>query len=587
MFKEYTNLIFQAEKTNKIYYYIFFNIISIFFETFSIALIPLFIAYVINPEIVSLIPIDQLRMYIKSLDYTTSIYFGALCFVIIFIIRNLFNYFLIKYQLKLQVKFNYQIKKMFFSLYIFSPFEILNNYNSSEILNNVEEQTTDYVGNFFLLIKFGKDLLLFLSILLLLLYADYLSTLIVMVILLSILLLYVRLFRKKVQLIGEQLLITKGLLFKWINQTLGMIKEVKVSKKENLVLNKFLDNVSLFEESKKKLNLIQAIPSIIFEIVFVLMILTVVVVIVSVDIMSMLPVLSLYVAASIRLFPIISKFGSYIINLKASYPSVSLLNNEMKKLKEFYNDFKKEESFNIKEDITFEKKITLKDLSFQYKSINKKILNEINLDIKKNEMVVFVGKTGSGKSTIINIISGLLSPSTGTILADEKNINLNLAKWQKKIGLLTQNNYLLDDTVKNNIIFLHGENNFDEEKLKQCIDLSGLKDLINELPYGINTMVGDKGNFLSSGQIQRIALARILYKDPEVLILDEFTSALDQDTEKSILENIKAYQREKNKTIILISHKIGPLKYCDKIILLKEGKIMDQLNFEDYKKKYI
>ena len=120
---------------------------------------------------------------------------------------------------------------MFFSLYIFSPFEILNNYNSSEILNNVEEQTTDYVGNFFLLIKFGKDILLFLSILLLLLYADLLSTLIVMGILLTILLFYVRFFRKKLQLIGEQLLTTKGLLFKWINQTLGMIKEVKLVKK--------------------------------------------------------------------------------------------------------------------------------------------------------------------------------------------------------------------------------------------------------------------------------------------------------------------------------------------------------------------
>ena len=216
----------------------------------------------------------------------------------------------------------------------------MNNYNSSEILNNVEEQTTDYVGNFFLLIKFGKDILLFLSILLLLLYADLLSTLIVMGILLTILLFYVRFFRKKLQLIGEQLLTTKGLLFKWINQTLGMIKEVKVSKKENLALSKFLNNVSLFEESKKKLNLIQAIPSIVFEIIFVLLILSVVVVIVSVDIMSMLPVLSLYVAASIRLLPIISKFGSYITNLKASYPSVSLLNNEVKKLGNYLMKFK-------------------------------------------------------------------------------------------------------------------------------------------------------------------------------------------------------------------------------------------------------
>ena len=132
-----------------------------------------------------------------------------------------------------------------------------------------------------------------------------------------------------------------------------MIKEVKVSKKENLVLNKFLSNVSLFEESKKKLNLIQAIPSIVFEIIFVLLILTVVVVIVSVDIMSMLPVLSLYVAASIRLLPIISKFGSYITNLKASYPSVSLLNNEMKKLGELSNKVQNEGLLNETEDIIF------------------------------------------------------------------------------------------------------------------------------------------------------------------------------------------------------------------------------------------
>ena len=136
--------------------------------------------------------------------------------------------------------------------------------------------------------------------------------------------------------------------------------------------------------------------------------------------MSMLPVLSLYVAASIRLLPIISKFGSYITNLKASYPSVSLLNNEVKKLGELSNEVQNEELLNKTEDIIFKKKISLKKLSFQYKSIDKKVLNEISLDINKNDMVVFVGKTGSGKSTIINLISGLLSPSSGSIYIDEK-----------------------------------------------------------------------------------------------------------------------------------------------------------------------
>jgi len=587
MLKEYTNLLYRNQKGNEIYYFIFFNILSIFFETFSIALIPIFIAYIIKPEFISYIPIDQVRIYIENLGYITSIYLGVLVFVIIFTLRNMFNYFLIKYQLKLQVNFNYQIKKMFFSLYLFSPFELLNNYNLSEILNNVEEQTTDYVSNFFLIIKFGKDILLFFSIFFLLFYADYLSTLVVMAILTIVLLLYIHFFRKKMQLIGEQLLRTKGLLFKWINQSLGMIKEIKVSRKENLVIEKFLANVSLFEEAKMKLNLIQAIPSIIFEIIFVLLILTAVVIVVSVDVISMLPVLSLYVVASVRLLPIVSKFGSYITSLKSSYPSVSLLNNEMKKLEESSNKNQKEELENIQNDISLNDKISLKELCFQYKKINKRVLDEINLEINKTDIVVFVGKTGSGKSTIINLISGLLVPTKGVILADGKNINTNLSKWQKKIGLLTQHNYLLDDTIQNNIVFLHGENDLNNEKLDQCIKLSGLDDLIKELPNGLDTIVGDKGNLLSSGQIQRIALARVLYKDPEILILDEFTSALDQDTEKSILQNIKKYQSEKNRTVIIISHKLGPLKYCNKIVLLKEGKIIDQLNYEDYKKKYL
>ena len=587
MLREYTNLLHKIEKKNRIYYFIFFNIVSIFFETFTIALVPIFITYVIKPEIISYISIDEVRFYIENLGYINSIYLGALVFVFIFILRNIFNYFLIRYQCRLQADFNYQIKKMFFSLYLFSPFEILNNYNSSDILRNVEQQASEYVSNLFLIIKFGKDILLFSAIFFLLMITDLLSTLFAIAILLTVLSIYVVYFKKKLRLVGEQMLVSKSALFKWINQSLGMIKEIKVSKKENLVLNFFLSHVSLFEEAKRKANIIQAIPSIIFEIIFVLLIFSIVLIVVSVDIISMLPILSLYAIASIRLLPIVSKFGSYISSLRTANPSVTLLNNEMKKLEKLSNQNQKEESKNIENKINFNQKISLKEIDFQYKTVDQKILNGVNLEINKRDMVVFVGKTGSGKSTVINLISGLLVPTKGSILIDGININTNLGEWQKKIGLLTQQNYLLDDSIKNNIVFLHSESSLNEEKLNQCIKLSGLDELIKELPKGIDTIVGERGNFLSSGQIQRIALARVLYKDPEILILDEFTSSLDQDTEVSILQNIKKYQSQKNRTIIIISHKLGPLKFCNKIILLKKGKIVDQLNYEGYKKKYL
>ena len=197
-----------------------------------------------------------------------------------------------------------------------------------------------------------------------------------------------------------------------------------------------------------------------------------------------------------------------------------------------------------------------------------------------------VGKSGSGKSTLINLICGLLPPSSGVIKIDDKDIFQNIIGWQNRIGLVPQENYLLDDTILNNIIFFDDKKDIDNIKLENAMYYSGVSQFINQLDEGLNTVVGEKGSSLSGGQIQRIALARVLYQDPDVLILDEFTNSLDPENEDFILKQLQLLKKEKNKNFFIITHKMKPLKLCDKIIVLENGKILQEYIFDEFYKKF-
>ena len=220
-------------------------------------------------------------------------------------------------------------------------------------------------------------------------------------------------------------------------------------------------------------------------------------------------------------------------------------------------------SKNIKK-MSFENKIEIKDLSFSFEK--KDIIKNFNQEIIKNEIIGIVGKSGSGKTTLINILMGFLYPSKGKILVDNKDILEDLNGWRKNIFLVQQENIILDDTIKNNITFNLEENEIDQEKYMMAIKNSNLENYINQLPDKDNTITGENGIQISGGQKQRLSIARALYYDPEILILDEFTSALDSITEKEILETLK--RLKKRKTIIIITHRSETLKICDKVINL-------------------
>ena len=582
--KNYFNLL-TKENNKHLILFIVLNMILVFAETFSIALIPLFIDFVISPEPILPNYISFFKNFLSSENKDDLLNFGIIFFTIIFLIKNFFYMSVVFYQAALKKKFNHYLKRKFLGLYIFAPFETMKSYNTSEILRNTDTEVQNYVTNFFDILKFSKDFLLLFAIFFLLLIVDIYSTIIALIFLTFCIVLYLLFFYNYLNQLGLRRLKTVNAIYQWINQTCGAIKEIKITKKENKVLENFSKKVDIFEQSKKITEIISALPAAIFETVFVVIILLLIKFIAYTDSISALPALSLYIVAFIRLLPIVSRIGSSISSLRSYNPSVQLLNNEINKL-EKYSRKKNELDNHLKELVPYKKDFELSNISFKYEDGDQEIFKNFNFKIIKGKSVAFLGKSGSGKTTLINIICGLLKPTNGQILVDGKLVNGKITGWQQNIGLISQDNYLLDDTLENNIIFLSNKLSIDKKRLDDAIFYSGVSDFLGELNSGLNTKIGERGSILSSGQIQRVALARLLYRDPKVLILDEFTNSLDPKNEDFILEKLKQLQNKKNKTFIIISHKLKPLKICDEIIILERGKISEKFNYQEFYDKY-
>lgn len=577
--KKFIHLLSESNKKSTIIF-IALNIILVFVETFSIALIPLVIDFAINENPLLLKYTSFFENHLSNLEKPEILLYGSIFFISLFILKNIYVIGLVAYQADLVKKFSRELKKTFFNLYVNAPFEIVNSYNSSQVLRNVENETSDYVNNFFLILKSSKDILLFLSIFLLLLFVNFVSTIVAVSTLLFFLILYFFVFYKKLKELGEDLLSAKNYFIKILLQSLSSIKNIKVAKKENIILNKFLDKVDVFEDARKKTNIIQVIPNSLFEVAFVVVIFSLIIFISQSELKNILPILSLYVVSFIRLLPIFSRFGQTLSALRSSYPSVVHLNSEIEYFKNLKHSEKK--IYNPDKKIEFEKKIDIVDLSFKYLKGSNDVFKNLNLSIDKGKSVGFVGKSGSGKTTLINLLCGLLSPSKGKITSDSIDIFENINDWQKKIGLVPQDNYLLDDTVINNILFLNDQKNVDQKKLSDALFYSGVSEFIDKLNKGLDTIVGERGSLLSGGQVQRIALARILYQDPKILILDEFTNSLDPESEDFILKKLELLKQQKDKNFFIISHKIKPLKICDEIVVLENGKISKKYNFNEF-----
>ncbi len=290
--------------------------------------------------------------------------------------------------------------------------------------------------------------------------------------------------------------------------------------------------------------------------------------------MQMMGVLGGYLYAGFRLMPGINRIISQLNNLKYVTPGIERVYEE-------YHTVAQQENTIDVPDFHFDKTIVLKDLSFRYINTSRDVLLNINLEIKKGECLGIVGETGSGKSTLVDIILGLLRPNQGSIKIDNQ-YPVNSHQWHAKIAYVPQAIYLMDDTIEANVAFGENIEAINEAQLNKAIQDAQLNTLVEHLPLGLKTIVGERGIRLSGGERQRIAIARALYRNPEVLIFDEATSALDTETEARLMETIRAVSVDR--TVVMIAHRLTTLKDCNRIVVMEKGSIKEITQYDNLQK---
>ena len=503
------------------------------------------------------------------------IYVGLSATLIIFLIKNIGLVFNLWQQTKFLRDLQYEFINRLFKYYLKKDYIFFLHNNSGYLYRNL----TDIIGNFIGFVKgymvLLSEITVFIGIAFILFYVDFLITTIILVSVgASSFLIYISTIRK-IHLFGQQRNIFSAELNKHLLQGMASAKDVKILDREDDLIHQVDRNSSKITKFQQFIHFITGIPRFSFEFLMVCTFIVIVLVMIGAkrDTVDIIQYLGIFAVASFRIVPGASRILTSYQNIKYIEPSIEIL------IKEFDlkgNSYLKKDyhSKNSNVPLKFQKEINLTNLSFSYPTRKEFSLSKLSITIKKGDFVGIIGETGSGKSTLINLLIGLLKPSEGKVEVDELNINSNLSAWYKKIGYVPQSVYLIDDTIRKNIAFGLREDDIDDNLIKQAVEKASLNEFLNELSNGLETVVGEKGIRLSGGQQQRIGIARALYRNPEILILDEATSSLDQLTEKKIMESIQFLRRQK--TMIIATHRLLTVKNCDKIFFVDKGKITKQ-----------
>lgn len=458
--------------------------------------------------------------------------------------------------------------------YVSNPYEFFLNVNSAELNKNLLAEVNNVADGFLMsLMDLITNIILSALILLLIFFVDPVLTFSIVGLLGGFYGIIFLFTRNRINAYSKQKVYVNTMRYKYSNELFGGIKDIKLMGKEEVFLSYFEKYARQFSRFNASLKLMLRLPGMALDfLVFGGIILIVIFILYrEQDLTKVLPVLSLYAFSAYRLKPSVQLIFSSFTNIKFQAHSLDVLINDL-------HVDNKETAVNHASPIEFEKNILLDDIGFSYKTASHPIFDHLSITIKSNTTVAFVGPTGSGKTTLVDIILGLLVPQQGVIRIDNVALSTEtIRSWQSNIGYVPQHIFLLDDSFIKNIAFGISEENIDMEAVVHAATLANLHEFILEKPEGYKTYVGERGVKLSGGQRQRIGIARALYHRPKLLVLDEATSALDGITEDIIMEAINNLSGKL--TIIMIAHRLTTVKNADVIYLLQKGSIIAEGTF--------
>ncbi|TYQ25771.1 ABC transporter ATP-binding protein [Pseudanabaena sp. UWO310] len=550
-------------------------------ETISVGLIPPFVALLGNPEIIEQKQVlSWLYHQLGASSHQIFLLWVSIALLCMYLFKNAYLAILTYWQYYFLYKKQIALSSRLLKSYLNSPYTFHLQRNSADLVRNVTaEIPLIFSGVIVPMLILITEMMVMSCIVLLLAIAEPISSAIAAVFLGISIFGLNRMIHK--QMGGQGLIRQKqsGQMVQWVNQSLGGIKETKVLGREKFFLDAFTRSTKAFGKANFFLGLATQLPNLFIDTVLIAAVLLIVMfsLIQGRAIQSILPMLSLFAIAALRLMPSAKRIISTITTIRYSKDAVDLIYRDLIPLDPKSTSRSLAKSSQPPPHL-FQKSIEVKDIYYQYPNASKPSLFGISLSITKGQVIAFVGASGSGKTTLIDVLLGLLIPSQGEILVDGKNILTNLESWQQQIGYIPQSIYLSDDTIRNNIAFGLLTDEIKEEQVWDALKAAQLEELVISLPDQLDTLVGERGIRLSGGQRQRIGIARALYHNPEVIIMDEATAALDNTTEREFMQALEAMSG--HKTMIMIAHRLTTVKNCDQLYLIKDGTVADMGTYD-------
>ena len=542
----------------------FLILVGMVIETLSLGLILPLIGLLTNS--------DYQGKYPKVFDFfgnpsdKTLLVAGSLVLVAIYAVKNIFLYFSASVQRKFINNSSARISQMVFKSYLAQPYEFHLTRNSATLIRNAENANSVITGGLDPFLVLLTDGLVAIGLFVLLMLVEPVGTLCVLVVFGGAAIGFQALTRKRITEWGRLRKTHMKMVLKHLQQGLGGVKEIKVLGRENEFFIEHEHHLVKSMEINRKYALIQLLPRLWLEVLAIIGLAILVAVMAGTrdDVSSFLPTLGLFAATAFRILPSIGRIMASFQTIAYSSPLIRTVDEDLK--------ISVVADATQNEELLFKREIKFENISFSYASAHRPSLQNVSLSILLGEAVGIVGPSGAGKSTLVDIFLGLLSPSEGVVSVDGEDIATGRRSWQDQVGYVPQSIYLVDDSLIRNIALGIPHDLIDHNAVLRALRAAQLEEFVSTLPLGLETIVGERGVRLSGGQRQRIGIARALYSNPQVLVLDEATSSLDTETERGVMDAVKALQGEK--TVVIVAHRLSTVSYCSKIFSIEDARLV-------------
>lgn len=552
-------------------------LLTSFFDALSLAILFPFIQILVNFQDFQ----SSYGWFFESINLTSKseiITFLGITLVSLFIIKALAS-ILVNWAI-LRITYNRQakIKTSLLHKYLNMHYRKYIEGNSARYIQMIQTMSMQFIKVLQGFLRLLSDGLIFLSIVIVLAIVEGPLLIYVGGMMIILLLIYDIFFKKLLDSQSRAITDSSVQVTKTVNESIQGLKEIKILGKQNFFEDILKENVDIYAKNNIYADLIRTQPKHIIELIFVIAFTLAVVFFTPLqnDFQSLIPTLGVFLFAAIRLMPTLNQMLASVNVLRIGYYPTTLLFEDMTTKQDLEEDDYKANI--LKDGFT---SMLLKNVFFSYKNDKEHQLNGISLQVDKNKSIGLFGQSGSGKTTLVDVMLGLLEPSKGEIHLNNKIVKNN-KEFRNLVAYIPQDIFIINDSVKNNITLTGRDEVIDDVLLEDVVLRSRLKEVINNLPEGINTNIGERGVKLSGGQKQRIAIARALYNKREVLIMDEATSALDNNTEKEIIDEIRKLKGKV--TMVVIAHRLTTLQHCDEIYEISNGRISEKYNYEDISK---